>query len=368
MGRPWSFYAAPMSYFSAKIRPALQYKKIEYGEIWPSREVQKALLAKTGVRFIPVIETDDGEVLQDSPRMLERIEDLRPNPPVFPEDPAVRLVAEVFQDFCDDVLVAQALHWRWSFPEQRQWVESDWEAVFGSIATKLAARMSGALPLVGITDRTREAVEAWFYRFLDLLEIHFSESRYVLGDVITIADFSLMGPMFAHFARDPVPARIVRDRAPRVMAWLHEVTAAGPPSPWATPPEVRESFGAILEEIGRVFVPQVLAVGAFVADALASMPAGEDAPRVLGFIEQDVFGVAEQRVAGAYPVWRHSRTARRYAALSAAERSVVDEILGTHGVLSYVQTMPQARLEMDGFVLKIADRPESERTAAQRLA
>ncbi len=357
--RPWSFYAAPMSYFSAKIRPALYYKKIEFAEIWPTREVQKTILAKTGVRFIPVIETDTGEMLQDTPRMLERIEDLRPNPPIFPEDAAVRIVAEVLQDFCDDVLVAQALHWRWSYPEQRQWVESDWEAVFGSLATKLAAQMSGALPFVGVTEKTRDAAETWFLRFLDILETHFRESRYLLGDVITVADYALFGPVFAHFARDPVPARIVRERAPTVMAWAHEVEAAGPPAPWASPPEVKETLLPLLAEIGRVFVPQVMSVSAFVRDAIATMPAGEDAPRVLGLLEQDIFGVPEQRIASAYPVWRHQRTAMRYAALAHGEQAVVDEILGPCGVLPYLREIPDARLAMEGFRLKICDPMES---------
>jgi len=366
MSKPWSFYAAPMSYFSAKVRPALQYKKIEFAEIWPTREVQKEVFAKAGVRFIPILETDTGEILQDSPRILERIEDLRPTPAIFPEDPAVRIVAEVIQDFCDDVLVAQALHWRWSFPEQRQWVEADWEVVFGSLASKLAAQMAGALPFVGVTDKTRAAAEQWFHDFLDILQAHFSESRYVLGDVITVADFALYGPMFAHFARDPVPARVVRARAPLVMAWLHEVAAAGPPSPWANPPEVKATLTPLLTQIGKVFVPQVLAVGAFVAEAIATMPAGEEAPRVLGLIEQDVFGVREQRVAGAYPVWRHQRTAARYAAMADGEKAVVDEILASTGVLPYLQTMPSARLAMDGLHLRIADLPADGNRALDR--
>jgi glutathione S-transferase len=367
MGKPWTFYAAPMSYFSAKVRPALQYKKIEFAEIWPTREVLKKIFAKTGVRFIPVLETDTGEVLQDSPRILESLEDLRPNPPIFPEDSAVRIVAEVIQDFCDDVLVAQALHWRWSFPEQRQWVEDDWEAVFGSLATKLAAQMAGALPFVGVTDRTRWAAERWFHDFLDILQVHFGESRYVLGDVITLADYALFGPMFAHFARDPVPARLVRERAPLVMAWLHEVSAAAPPAPWAGPPEVRETLAPLLAEIGRVFVPQVLAVGAFVTEAIATMPAGEDAPRVLGLIEQDVFGVTEQRIASTYPVWRHQRTAKRYGALAHGEKAVVDEILGPSGVLPYLQTIPPTQLVMDGFRLKISGPPAAARREQDSL-
>lgn len=355
MSKPWTFYAAPMSYFSAKVRPALQYKKIEFAEIWPTREVQREIHEKTGVRFIPVLETDTGEVLQDSPRMLERIEELRPNPPVFPEDPAVRIVAEVLQDFFDDVMVAQALHWRWSFPEQRPWVESDWEAVFGSMATRLADQMAGALMFVGVTEKTRPAAEKWFLDLLDLLTAHFEKSRFLLGDCITVADYALFGGFFPHFARDPVPARVVRERAPLVMAWIHEVSAAAPPAPWAGPPEVRETLMPILAEAGRVFVPQVLAVGDFVTEAVSTMPAGEDAPRVLGILEQDVFGVRESRIAAAYPVWRHQRTARRYAAMAAGERAVVDEILASTGVLPYLQKLPVARLVMDGFRLKIGN-------------
>lgn len=357
MSRPWTFYAAPMSLFSAKVRPALQYKKIEFTEVWPTREVQRRIREKTGVRFIPVIETDTGEVLQDSPRMLERIEDLRPTPAIFPEDPAVRIVAEVLHDFCDEVLVAQALHWRWSFPEQRAWIEADWEVVFGSIASKLADQMSGYLTMVGITERTRDAAEGWFHDLLDILQAHFAESRYLLGDVITVADYALFAPMFAHFARDPVPARIVRSRAPNVMAWLHEVSAGGPPAPWAGPPAVRETLVPLLHRIAAGFVPSVLAIGNFVADAIETMPAGEDAPRVLGLIEQDLFGVVEQRIASSYPVWRHQRTARRYAALASGEKAVLEEIPGVEGLLPYLRTMPRARLRMEDFSLRIADLP-----------
>jgi glutathione S-transferase len=362
--RPWTFYAAPMSYFSAKVRPALQYKKIEFAEVWPAQPVLRRIHEKTSVKFIPVIETDTGEILQDSPRMLERIEDLRPSPAIFPEDPAVRILAEVIHDFCDEVLVAQALHWRWSFPEQRAWVEADWEVVFGSLASKLADRMSGYLNLVGITERTREAAESWFHDLLDILQAHFAESRYVLGDVITVADFALFAPMFAHFARDPVPARLVRARAPNVMAWLHEVSAAGPPAPWAGPPEVRETLVPLLDRIAAGFVPSVLAVGDCVAEALESLPAGEDAPRVVQLIEQNHFGVAEQRIASSYPVWRHQRTARRYAALAHGEKAVLAEMPGVAGLLPYLQKAPRARLAMDGFRLKIADLPAPPATHA----
>jgi len=351
----WKFYAVPMSFFSAKIRPVLRYKKIPYVEIWTDAHVIREVIEpKTGVRFIPVIETDTGEVLQDTPRMIERIEMLRPYPEIVPADPAVRMVAEILQDFCDDVFVLLAMHYRWSFAEQRQWIIDDWTGVFGASATRFAGQMSGALPFLGITERTTHLIEDFYHRLLDLLDAHLMEHRFLLGDALTLADIAFIGAFYPHLSRDPVPGRIMRKRTPRVMAWIHEVNDAAPPSPWAEPPEVHHTLLPILAEVGRVFVPMQLAVTGFVTEAVSAMAIGEEAPRVLGMIEQDILGVREQRVASAYSVWRHQRTAQRYAALPNGERTVVDEILGPAGILPYVQTAVGARLMMDGYVLKIA--------------
>lgn len=356
--QPWKLYAVPMSYFSAKVRPVLRYKKIPHVEIWADTQViREEIYPKTGVRFIPVIETDTGEVLQDTPRMIERIETLHPFPEVLPADPALRMVAEVIQDFCDDALVLPAMHYRWSFMEQRQWIIDDWTGVFGASALRFVGQMSGALPFLGITERTIPAIEEFYHRLLDLLDTHLKEHRFLLGDSLTLADLALIGPLYPHLSRDPVPGRIMRERSPRVMAWVHEVNDAAPPSPWAEPPEVHETLLPILAEIGRTFVPMQMAVSAFVTEAVSGLPVGEEAPRILGMIEQDLLGVPEQRIASAYAVWRHQRTARRYAALPEGERTVVDEILGPVGVLPYLQTIPGARLAMDKFVLKIAASP-----------
>ena len=40
------------------------------------------------------------------------------------------------------------------------------------------------------------------------------------GDVPTLADFGLYGPMFRHFSQDPTPAEVMRLRAPAVFEWV----------------------------------------------------------------------------------------------------------------------------------------------------
>ena len=42
----------------------------------------------------------------------------------------------------------------------------------------------------------------------------------MLGERPTLVDFGFMGPMFRHFSLDPTPARIMRERAPRVYEWV----------------------------------------------------------------------------------------------------------------------------------------------------
>ena len=49
---------------------------------------------------------------------------------------------------------------------------------------------------------------------------------YVLGGRPSIADFGLMAPMFAHLARDPVPATLMKNRAPNVYRWTERMNLA----------------------------------------------------------------------------------------------------------------------------------------------
>jgi len=46
---------------------------------------------------------------------------------------------------------------------------------------RLARRFSGMLPLLGITDRTSDAIENWYCTVLDQLNTHFSQYPYLLG-------------------------------------------------------------------------------------------------------------------------------------------------------------------------------------------
>ncbi|MGH7292631.1 MAG: hypothetical protein ACREJT_15540, partial [Myxococcota bacterium] len=55
---PYVYHGADVSYFSGKARPALPQKGLWYREVLPN---MKEIVARTGVSFIPVLMTPDGE-------------------------------------------------------------------------------------------------------------------------------------------------------------------------------------------------------------------------------------------------------------------------------------------------------------------
>ena len=58
---------AEVSLYTGKLRCYLKYKDIPFEEVTASREVfQEIIIPRTGVRYIPVLITDQDEAIQDT--------------------------------------------------------------------------------------------------------------------------------------------------------------------------------------------------------------------------------------------------------------------------------------------------------------
>lgn len=60
---------------------------------------------------------------------------------------------------------------------------------------------------------------------LTALERHLERHDYVLGGRPSLADFSLLGPIYVHFCRDPVAGFDLRTRFPLVSEWVERTNA-----------------------------------------------------------------------------------------------------------------------------------------------
>eukprot|EP00966_Prymnesium_polylepis_P193231 4478808-Prymnesium_polylepis.1 len=78
--------------------------------------------------------------------------------------------------------------------------------------------IKGALRDLGVTENTVAAWEASCRAVLRAFDDHLAAHHYVLGGGPSTADFGLLGPLYAHLYRDPVPAAMMRAEFPRVAA------------------------------------------------------------------------------------------------------------------------------------------------------
>ena len=353
----YRFYAADFSYFSAKVRPALRYKRIPYVEILTTPQAYRdVILPRTGLAFIPIVVTDDDETLQDTSEILDALEQRFPEPPLYPNDGVLRALAYLVELYADEFLILPGLHYRWSFPESIAKARADFAAINGdpAMANKFADRISGSIPLVGVVPDTIPAIEAHTRELLDILSAHFERHPYVLGQRPTLADCALMGPLYAHLYLDAVPSRLLREVAPLVCHWIQRMNNPDPDSfgSWATPAELAPTLMPLVKLIGTDAIPMLLdTVHAFDEWADTRPADVVEPPRGVGGHTTSLRCVQFPRFTGSYTPWMVQRPLDVYAALNAGERQAVDRYLAGSGCEALFAYRPRHRLGKRNFKL-----------------
>lgn len=232
--QPHRLYGAPHSLFTGIARCYLRTQGIAYVEI-PTRDPDyaKRIMPVTQRAIIPVLETPEGEIIQDSLDIIDHFESQGVAYSAYPEGPLQRILAIIVQYYGCQAMLPHAMHYRWSYRDQQEGFLRD---AFASgsgpdMAEKIMGRMNSYLPQLGVTEQSIPAIEQSFEALLDLLNVHFAEHPYLFGGRPSIGDYGLIGPMFAHLGRDPVPANIMKTRAPKVFRWVERMTAPGLDTP-----------------------------------------------------------------------------------------------------------------------------------------
>jgi glutathione S-transferase len=92
----------PFSTNVERVALAAAHKGIEVEWVDHDAADRSAVVALSGQPFVPVAEID-GRVVTDSPAILRELERLRPDPPLWPTDPARHAEADVFADWFNRV-------------------------------------------------------------------------------------------------------------------------------------------------------------------------------------------------------------------------------------------------------------------------
>lgn len=92
-------YRIPFSTNVERVALALAHKGIEVEWVDVDPADRTPVREVSGQDLVPVLVEEDGSVAYDSTRILARLEELHPDPPLYPRDPARRAEVEVFLDW-----------------------------------------------------------------------------------------------------------------------------------------------------------------------------------------------------------------------------------------------------------------------------
>ena len=342
MSKPYKLYGAEFSLYSGKARSYLRKKGIKFEEVVSSLKVYKNFIVpRTGVKYIPVVQTPDDEVLQDTTTIIDHIEKSHPKPSIYPDTPVQRLIALLLELYGDEWLLIPAMHYRWHYREENyrfiigefgKMLLPGWPGFIQRfIGKKVGSRFDGAVPKLGVSDRNRQAIEASYEALLADLQNHFEIHDYLLGSKPCIADFGFIAPFYAHLYRDPYPGEMMRRTAPAVASWVERmVDETVIDGEFLTDDKIPETLLPVLKRMAAEQIPVLLDTDKQLTSWRKENLESE-IPRFIGEHTFEVNGVSGQRVILPYSLWMFQRPLDYFQSLEGGEREAAKSLLQQTG-------------------------------------
>ncbi len=334
---PILLVGATGSPYTQKMVALLRYRRIPYAITWGSVEAACDVLGVERPRpaLMPTFFFEDAGVLQaavDSTPIIRRLEQAYPGRSVLPPDPALAFIDYLIEDFADEWCTKYMFHYRWyaqadaDNASTKLPLAQDVSMPAEQLAQFKAAfseRQIGRLYVVGSNDATAPVIDASYRRFLAAMEEHLASQPFMLGQRPGAGDFGLYGQLSQLVGFDPTPRAIAHEVSPRTVAWVDRLADQSGLQPssadWVAVEDQPETLKALLDEIGRVYAP------ALMANARA-VKAGEKSWDCI------IDGATWSQQTFPYQAKCLTWINERYQALSAADRRSVDALLQGTGV------------------------------------
>jgi glutathione S-transferase len=196
-------YAIPFSTNVERVALALGHKRLEAEVVMLDAEDRARATAVSGQPLVPVLVLD-GEVLVDSSRIIDRLEQRFPDPPLFPADDARRAEVALFVD----------------------WFNRVWKVAPNRLDDLIAQPAADVVEI--------ELLRAGLGGSLDVFEQLLSGREYLAGDEFSAADcaaFPFLKYGLSGVSEDDVETfhhvlaenLALGDRYPGVEAWIRRV-------------------------------------------------------------------------------------------------------------------------------------------------
>jgi glutathione S-transferase len=327
-------YGWLVSPYSAKTRSYLRYKQIDFVDKAPTafvlyRTIQKAV----GRMIMPTVQLADGSWLQDSSDIIDAFEQRKPEPAVKPTGVRQAFFSALAELYADEWLPMLALHYRWNVRANVDFAVSEFarygfpwlpKALGRRLVLPMVNRMRGYLPVLGVAGGVVQGVEEHAKMLVSVLNNHFSEHAFLLGDRPCLGDFSVYGPLYAHLFRDPGSTALFDD-APQVRDWMQRM---------AVPRSTGSDFvadDAVPESLDPLVAAMVADLFAWLQTLIKAIdgwceknPEATRVPRALGYAD---FRLGEERGSRkliTFVQYKAQRPLDIYAGANEEERAKID--------------------------------------------
>ena len=272
---------SPGSPYTRKMLAVLRYRRIPYEFIQSERED----LPKPRVGLIPIFYFPDNQgALQaevDSTPIIRRLETEYPGRSVMPEDPVIGFINFLLEDYGDEWLTKAMFHYRWYYRDDIELAGSvlphyqdvsQPDETIAQMKQMFSERQISRLYVVGSNDTTAPVIEDSYRRFLECLNEHLKTWPFLMGTRPGSADFACFGQLTQLTQFDPTPAKVAAADFPRIHAWVSKMEdqsgLQAESATFVTTDDFPATLTALLIEIGRTYVPVMLANAAAIDQGL----------------------------------------------------------------------------------------------------
>jgi glutathione S-transferase len=369
-------YGAQFSAFTAKARSYLIKQGIPFEERAVGHpRFMGDIIPVTQRMMVPVLETDDGQFVQDTCDILDCLDQRGLEKfPSCPEGGVARAVTHLFELFGGEGLLRAGMFYRWFFDEENMpFVENQFGMfMFPGLPAdqrlELALSQTGTMrqraAALGVTEATGPAIEESFLNFLDAFNDHLEEHPYLVGATPTLGDYGLQVMLYAHLARDPYPSAILKNRAQAVLRFTERMNQPGIcapeyidyPEEFFADGEVPETLKVMMKLVAEDYLPELEANIALHNQWLGENSVEEGAPifpdetqRTLGPIQFKVRGTEISGFARSYSLYILQRLQDWVDQLSPEQRKPVLEVFKETGCMPFLELRCSRRVKRANY-------------------
>ena len=267
----------PASPYTRKMLALMRYRKIPYAVQWGD---PRTLIKKTGLEepkpiLLPVLVFNiDGEnkAITDSTPIIRHLESEFSVRRVVPSDPKLNFLNYVLEDFGDEWVTKYMFHYRWHFEDDIEKagtvlplmhdvsLEDESHLEFKKYFSEL---QTSRLWVVGSNNKTAPIIEESYKRFLNQLETCLSINPFLFGKRPSSSDYAIYGQLTQLIGFDPTSSAIAHNISPRAISWIDQMEDLSGlnvhEEDWITFDQAKKNLSKIFEEIGKVYIPALLA-------------------------------------------------------------------------------------------------------------